>query len=154
MYEMLERTSPLFYTVRAVNNYEHFQLWKFCSVICSSCEGHRLREGSVNVLISSCSFQLLTKDPHEWLGAYGRLDRVRKHPFFRGVDWCALQEKRVKPPQKPEIVKVSRPSKIMPNSSWLWKLLKISEFRMPTPQDIRKKGSKILKLPRFAIVLH
>ena len=32
--------------------------------------------------------------------------------------------------------------------------LKIAGFRMPTPQDVRKKGSKILKLPRFAIVLH
>jgi len=28
-----------------------------------------------------------------------------------------------------------------------WKLLKIAEFRTPTPQDVRKKGSKILKLP-------
>jgi len=26
-------------------------------------------------------------------------------------------------------------------------MLKIDEFRMPTPQDVRKKGSKILKLP-------
>jgi len=25
---------------------------------------------------------------------------------------------------------------------------------MPTPQDVQKKGSKILKLPRFAVVLH
>ena len=25
--------------------------------------------------------------------------------------------------------------------------LKIAEFRTPTPQDVRKKGSKILKLP-------
>jgi hypothetical protein len=32
--------------------------------------------------------------------------------------------------------------------------LKIAEFRTPTPQDVRKKGSKILKLPRFVIVLH
>ena len=38
-----------------------------------------------------------------------------------------------------------------PNSR---KLLKITEFRMPTPQDVQKKGSKILKLPRFAILLH
>ena len=30
----------------------------------------------------------------------------------------------------------------------------MAEFRTPTPQDIRKKGGKILKLPRFAIVLH
>ena len=36
----------------------------------------------------------------------------------------------------------------------LWKLLEIAEFRTPTPQDVRKKGSKILKLPRFVIVLH
>jgi len=34
------------------------------------------------------------------------------------------------------------------------KLLKIAEFRTPTPHDVRKKGSKILKLPKFAIVLH
>ena len=27
------------------------------------------------------------------------------------------------------------------------KLLKIAEFRMPTPKNVRKKGSKILKLP-------
>jgi len=26
-------------------------------------------------------------------------------------------------------------------------MLKIPEFRTPTPQDVRKKGSKILKLP-------
>ena len=32
--------------------------------------------------------------------------------------------------------------------------LKIAEFMTPAPQDIRKKGSKILKLPTFAIVLH
>jgi len=27
------------------------------------------------------------------------------------------------------------------------KTVKIAEFRTPTPQDVRKKGSKILKLP-------
>ena len=30
----------------------------------------------------------------------------------------------------------------------------IAEFRTPTPQDAWKKGSKILELLRFAIVLH
>jgi len=40
-----------------------------------------------------------------------------------------------------------RPSKIVPNSARLWKLLKIAEFRTPTPQDVRKKDSEILKLP-------
>ena len=32
--------------------------------------------------------------------------------------------------------------------------LKIAEFRTPTPQNFQKKGSKILKLPRFTVVLH
>ena len=49
------------------------------------------------------------------------------------------------PPPPPP--KFRRPSKIIPNSTRLWKLLKIAEFRTPTPQDVWKKGSKILKLP-------
>jgi len=44
-------------------------------------------------------------------------------------------------------LKFRRPSKIVPNSTRLWKLLKVAEFRTPTPQNVRKKGSKILKLP-------
>ena len=43
--------------------------------------------------------------------------------------------------------KFGRPSKIVPKSTRLRKLLKIAEFRTPTPKDVRKKGSKILKLP-------
>ena len=40
-----------------------------------------------------------------------------------------------------------RPSKIVRNPTRLWKMLKIAEFGTPTPQDVRKKGSEILKLP-------
>ena len=47
-----------------------------------------------------------------------------------------------------------RPSKILPNSTRLRKLLNTSQFTTPKPQDVRKKFSKILKLPRFAIVVH
>ena len=47
-----------------------------------------------------------------------------------------------KPPTK-----FRRPSKIVPNSTRLWKLLNIAEFRTPTPWDVRKNGSEILKLP-------
>ena len=43
--------------------------------------------------------------------------------------------------------KFRRPTKIVPNWTELWKLLKIAEFRTPTHQDVRKKGSTILKLP-------
>ena len=48
---------------------------------------------------------------------------------------------------QPSPPKIRRPSKIVPNSTRLWKLLKIVEFRTPTPQDVWKNGSKILKLP-------
>jgi len=47
---------------------------------------------------------------------------------------------------KPLSPKFRRPSKIVPNSTRLWKLLKIAEFRTPTHQDFWKKGSKILEL--------
>ena len=48
---------------------------------------------------------------------------------------------------KPPPPKFRRPSKIVPNSTQLLKLLKIAEFRTPTPQDVQKKCSKILELP-------
>ena len=48
---------------------------------------------------------------------------------------------------EPPPPKFRRHSKIMPNSTRMWKLLKIAEIRMPTAQDVGKKGSKILKLP-------
>jgi len=44
-------------------------------------------------------------------------------------------------------LKFWKPSKIVPNSTQLWKLLKIAEFRTPKLRDVKKKGSKILKLP-------
>ena len=74
------------------------------------------------------------------------------------VDFLLLTEKvctkgavwGVQPP--PEIPKAHQNcAKTQP---YLWKLLKIAEFRTPTPQDVWKKGSKILKLHRFAIVVH
>ena len=48
---------------------------------------------------------------------------------------------------KPPSPKFRRPSKIVTNSTRLWKLLKIVEFRKPTPQEVWKKDSKIVKLP-------
>jgi len=54
-------------------------------------------------------------------------------------------------PPPPEIPKaLQNRAKLNP----IWKLLKIAEFMAPTPQDVRKKGSKFLKLLMFAIVLH
>jgi hypothetical protein len=47
--------------------------------------------------------------------------------------------------QTPHLPKIRRPSKIVPNSPRLWKPLKIAEFRRPPHQNVRIKGSKILK---------
>ena len=47
------------------------------------------------------------------------------------------------PPQKKILKILQNRAKI----TRLWKLLRIAEFRTPTHQDVRKKGSKILKLP-------
>ena len=44
--------------------------------------------------------ELLTKDPALRLGSDGSVDTVRQHPFFKDIDWKALQDKRVKPPEK------------------------------------------------------
>ena len=73
------------------------------------------------------------------------------HPYFQwrtGWGWVGWFLGFNPPPTK-----FWRPSKIVPNSTRLWKLLKISEFSSPTPQHIRKKVSEVLKLPRLAIVL-
>jgi len=44
-------------------------------------------------------------------------------------------------------LKFRRPSKIVPNSTQLWKLLKLLNLGRQHPNMFRKKGSKILKLP-------
>ena len=43
--------------------------------------------------------------------------------------------------------KFRRPSKIVPNSTRLWKLLKLLNLERQHPKTFGKKGSKILKLP-------
>jgi serine/threonine protein kinase len=48
---------------------------------------------------ASIMVNLLMKNPKERLGANGSDNAVRQHPFFEGIDWKALQEKRVKPPE-------------------------------------------------------
>ena len=67
------------------------------------------------------------------------VEHIACRSAYRGRVWG------VQPPPPPP--KLRRPSKIVPNSTRLWKLLKIAEFRTSTPQDVRGKGSKILKQP-------
>ena len=66
---------------------------------------------------------------------------TRSHWLTEGV-WG------VQPPRNPEF-----PPKSYQTQHDFRKLLNVSKFRT-TQQDVRKKGSKILELPTFAIVLH
>ena len=44
------------------------------------------------------------KDPDKRLGSgeYG-VDMIKKHPFFKNIDWEAILEKKIKPPFTPRI---------------------------------------------------
>jgi len=50
--------------------------------------------------ITLCSFQLLQKDPTHRLGSRG-VHEIKKHTFFKHMDWEALLERRVEPPYIP-----------------------------------------------------
>ncbi|VDM82777.1 unnamed protein product [Strongylus vulgaris] len=62
--------------------------------------------------IPELDFQFMTKNPSKRLGcvqSQGGEDAIRAHPFFREIDWDALEARRVKPPFKPKIVCCSYP---------------------------------------------
>lgn len=60
---------------------------------------HNMSRDSVSVLQ-----KLLTRDPEKRLGS-GRSDaeEIKRHPFFKGVDWEAIINKRIPPPFLPSI---------------------------------------------------
>jgi serine/threonine protein kinase len=49
--------------------------------------------------------RLLERDPSKRLGAMGGIQEIKNHPFFAGIDWDALREKKITPPIKPAIRK-------------------------------------------------
>jgi serine/threonine protein kinase len=53
----------------------------------------------VSLPATSIVLQLLMKDPKQRLGSKGTDDKIRQHICFRGIDWQALQDKTVKPPE-------------------------------------------------------
>jgi serine/threonine protein kinase len=53
----------------------------------------------------SIVMMLLMKNSQKRLGSTGSVDAVRQHPFFKGIDWKALQEKRVQPPEEEKAAK-------------------------------------------------
>jgi novel protein kinase C epsilon type len=52
----------------------------------------------------------MTKNVSRRLGCvagHGGEQAILDHPFFKDIDWAALEAKKVKPPFKPKIVSVS-----------------------------------------------
>jgi hypothetical protein len=60
-----------------------------------------------------CYCQFLTRNPRLRLGTRGNTRSIRKHPFFKTVEWEAMLQKRVKPPYKPQIIEVSTTGSVL-----------------------------------------
>lgn len=56
----------------------------------------------INQNISSFFFKLFERDPSRRLGVVGD---IRAHPFFRTINWSALENREVEPPFKPKVVR-------------------------------------------------
>jgi hypothetical protein len=48
---------------------------------------------------------LLTRDPSKRLGSGSDAVEIKKHPFFKDIDWEKLYQKKIDPPFKPNIGK-------------------------------------------------
>lgn len=69
-----------------------------------------------NELFRSLSSQFMTKDPSRRLGCVpsrGNERAILNHPFFKEIDWDALEARKVKPPFRPKIVSIRKEKKII-----------------------------------------
>lgn len=48
----------------------------------------------------------MTKNPARRLGCTGNENQIRSHPFFKDLDWAALELRRVEPPFRPKVVRI------------------------------------------------
>lgn len=48
----------------------------------------------------------MTKNPARRLGCTGNENQIRSHPFFKDLDWVALEARRVEPPFRPKVVRI------------------------------------------------
>ena len=119
----------------------------------------------INVLHWRFSYCLQTSSNYQHWGPAALLSLItpcKKSKSFSAIHWTGRERKQLCSnsvasrgewgfnPSPPEIPKVLQNcAKLKP----IVKTVKNAEFRTPEPQNVRKKGSKILKLPRFAIVL-
>jgi serum/glucocorticoid-regulated kinase 2 len=43
--------------------------------------------------------KLLNRNPKKRIGTFGGADEIKKHPFFKNIDWQKLQKRAYKPPE-------------------------------------------------------
>lgn len=58
-------------------------------------------------MVRVIDLQFMTKNAGKRLGcvqSQGGEDAIRAHPFFRDMDWEALEARKIKPPFRPKIV--------------------------------------------------
>jgi hypothetical protein len=53
--------------------------------------------------VSYLIIQFLNKDREERLGSHGNSRSIQEHPFFQSIDWRAVEERQMEPPQEPEM---------------------------------------------------
>lgn len=49
--------------------------------------------------------RLLNREPEERLGSEGA-EEIKKHPFFKSIDFKKLLAKQIQPPFKPNVVRI------------------------------------------------
>jgi protein-serine/threonine kinase len=91
MYEMLTGLPP-FYTRDREKLFERIR------------RGELAYPSYITPVTKSLLQHLLEGDPLKRLGAgVGDGDEVKAHPFFSGIEWVAIQQRRVTPPFKPQV---------------------------------------------------
>merc|ERR1719174_3640799 len=91
MYEMLTGLPP-FYTRDREKLFERIR------------RGELAYPSYITPVTKSLLQHLLEGDPTKRLGAgIGDGEEVKGHPFFSGIEWVAIQQRRVSPPFKPQV---------------------------------------------------
>lgn len=49
----------------------------------------------------------MTKNPARRLGCVDGENAIRNHPFFKDMDWDALEQRKVRPPFRPRVVNLT-----------------------------------------------